>query len=210
MANEEPNRPESLADYGYTAFEKWDYPPLIYMSESAKPWIDFGESFYRASELIIGNLAQGRGFPDIEGVPAVFLFRHYLELALKRVIIRGRFLIQSNKNAARDEVKEVANIHDLAQLWKMVLADAKPKIDSDTWGSYDIPFVEKCIAEFDERDRKGFAFRYPRQGGEHYDFDFVWFRKAMEHIYQILGNMTTYLIEQHGQNEEWEDIQNSF
>ena len=95
-------------------------------------------------------------------------------------------------------------------LWEMVLKDGKPKIDSGTWENYDIPFVERCIAEFDARDEKGFAFRYPRQGGERYDYDFRYFRAAMEHVYQVLENMDTYLIETYGQNQEWKDIQNSY
>jgi hypothetical protein len=32
----------------------------------------------------------------------------------------------------------------------------------------------------------------------------------MENVYQVLENITVYLIEQHGENEEWEEIQNSF
>jgi hypothetical protein len=51
---------------------------------------------------------------------------------------------------------------------------------------------------------------YPRQGGEQYDFDFGYFRAAMEHVRHVLENMDTYLIEAYGQNEEWEDIQNSY
>ena len=39
---------------------------------------------------------------------------------------------------------------------------------------------EKVIAEFDAVDQKGFAFRYPQQGGENCRFDFPWLFKAME------------------------------
>jgi hypothetical protein len=84
--------------------------------------------------------------------------------------------------------------------------DAKPKIEQRIWNSYDTGFVEKCIAERDERDKKGFAFRYPRQGGERHDYDFRFFRSAMERVYQILENMTTVLVETHAENAEWEAI----
>jgi hypothetical protein len=30
MGGEEQAKPESLSDYGYTAFEKWDYQPFVY------------------------------------------------------------------------------------------------------------------------------------------------------------------------------------
>lgn len=205
---DENDDPESLAGYGYTAFEKWDYHPFVSVQEQPKPWVSFKESFYRASEVIIKNLAQGRGFPEVEGLAAVFLFRHYLELALKTIVMRGRLLERSDRNAVKENVKQVGRIHDLAELWQLVLTDAKPKIESNDWESYDVPFVERCIAEFHERDEKGFAFRYPGQGGERFDYDFTYFSKAMEHVYQILENITVYLIEMHGQNEEWQEILN--
>jgi len=201
---------EEPFDDGYTAFEKWEYKQLIYVGEHRKPWIIFRESFYRASEVIIKNLAAGRGFPDLEGPAAVFLFRHYLELALKALVMRGRMLDRADKNAAIDRVKEVKRIHVLADLWQLVLADAKPKIASADWDNYDIPFVEKCIAEFHDRDQKGFAFRYHSHGGEHFDYDFAYLAAAMDHVYQVLEGMIVYLVETHGQNEEWEEILNSY
>lgn len=206
MSDETQSKPESFADYGYTAFEMWKYRPFIYVQEANKVWIDFKESFYRASEIIVTRLAEGHGFMEIEGIAAVFLYRHYLELALKRIIVRGRCLIRVDENAAWGDVKEVANIHVLSELWKLVLTDAKPKIDQRIWDSYDISFIENCIVEFDKRDQKGFAFRYPRQGGERYDYDFPTFRLAMEHVYQILENMTTCLIHAHAENSEWDAI----
>jgi hypothetical protein len=206
----EEAKAEAAFDDRYTAFVKWEYKPFIYVDEHTKPWISFKESFYRASEVIIKNLAAGKGFPDLEGIAAVFLFRHYLELALKTLVMRGRFLESADKNAAIETVKEVKWIHDLAELWELVLRDAKPKIDPKDWDSYDILFVEKCIAEFHQRDEKGFALRYQGQGGEHFDYNFVYFTKAMEHVYQILEGLTVYLIETYGQNEEWEEILNSY
>jgi hypothetical protein len=197
-------------DDQYSAFQKWDYTPFITVLPDEKGWIDYAESFYHSAEILIQGLATGKGSPDVEGIAAIFLFRHYLELTLKRIVVRGRHLVNSRKNASLKDVKEVAKIHNLMALWNLVLRDAKSEIDSDTWQDYDIPFLEKCISEFDERDGKGFAFRYPRHGGERYEYDFGWILLATEHVQQILSNMTTYLIELHGENEESEEIQNSF
>ena len=58
---------------------------------------------------------------DIEGVAAVYLFRHFLELALKGIILVGRHLKKERNLTDRDEVEKVANIHDLATLWESVL-----------------------------------------------------------------------------------------
>jgi hypothetical protein len=177
MGDEE--KQNDVFDDGYTAFRKWEYKRFIYVDKQPKPWISFKESFYRASEVIVENLAKGRGFPDLEGVAAVFLFRHYLELALKTLVMRGRFLERADKNAAIENVKKVKRIHDLAELWELVLKEAKPKIDPKDWDSYDTVFVEKCIAEFHERDEKGFALRYHGEGGEHFDYDFAYMETAI-------------------------------
>jgi hypothetical protein len=183
----------SYSHYDYTAFEKWHYKAIIYEEQHEQVWTDFGESFYRASEALVDGVVKRAYSEDIEGVAALFLFRHYLELALKRIIVRGRCLIRTDKNAAWEDVKQVAKIHELPALWKMVLSDARPKL-------------ELCVNEFGVRDTKGFSFRYPRHGGEKYKYDFEWFRSAMEHTYQVLEGITTYLIELHGQNEEFDAI----
>jgi hypothetical protein len=197
-------------EHVYSAFEHWPYKPFIYVGKDKKVWISFKESFYRGAEVIITNLAEGHGFPEIEGIAAVFLFRHYLELTLKSIVLDGRRLIEPYKNVPREAIDEVIRTHRLTQLWAMVLKDAKPKIDRDAWANYDIPFVEECIKEFDARDNAGFAFRYPKHGGERYDYDFGYFPAAMEHVYQVLENVSTYLVELHGENQEWDAIQNEF
>jgi hypothetical protein len=194
----------------YTAFQKWDYEQLIHVGEYKKPWIIFRESFYRASEIIIKNLAAGRGFPDLEGPAAVFLLRHYLELALKALVMRGRMLERPDKNAAIESVKEVKRVHVLDELWRLVLVDAKPKIDPADWDNYDIPFVEKCIAELHDRDEKGFAFRYNGHGAERFDYSFGYLVVAMEHVYQVLEGLIAYLDATYDQNQEWEEILNSY
>ena len=135
MGYEEREKSESLSDFGYTALENWEYRPFIYVQEQPKSWISFKESFYRASEIIVNNLAHGHGFPEIEGLAAVFLFRHYLELALKSIILNGRFLVTADQNATRGRVEAVRSIHTLRALWEMVLKDGKPKIDSGVWAS---------------------------------------------------------------------------
>jgi hypothetical protein len=44
---------------------------------------------------------------------------------------------------------------------------------------------------------------------KHFEYDFV-YATAMEHVYQVLEGLTVYLIESHGQNEEWQEILNSY
>lgn len=36
---------DSRSDHEYTAFEKWNYRPIIYEQPHAQAWIDFADSF---------------------------------------------------------------------------------------------------------------------------------------------------------------------
>jgi hypothetical protein len=39
---------KSLADFEYTAFEKWDYHSVFYVARSEKSWLSVSDSFYQA------------------------------------------------------------------------------------------------------------------------------------------------------------------
>jgi len=80
MADEEPARPESFADHGYTAFDKWEYRQIIFPTDHEQSWRDMGNSYFMACRPLIAELAAGRLKEDVEGTATIFLFRHYLEL----------------------------------------------------------------------------------------------------------------------------------
>jgi len=155
-----PSEDQSPAADEYTAFEKWPYKQIIYKTEHKQSWRNVADSFFRASLLLAKGVARRQLFEDIEGPAAMFLFRHYLELILKSIVLNGRFLDPPDANAHPEKIEKVKNIHDLGKLWEWVIRDAKPKMDQDHWNNYDTNFVATCIAEFDSVDKKGFAFRY--------------------------------------------------
>jgi hypothetical protein len=199
-------KPFDPADFGYTAYEKREYKQVIYQLEYKQAWIDLAVSFYRSAEALIQGVVKGHLYRDIEGVTGVFLFRHFLELILKEIVLWGRMLEAEDRNAVWEQVKRVANVHNLGQLWKWVLEDAKPKMKQEVWDSFDIGFAEKMIAEFDTVDPKGFSFRYHGQGGEHCGFSYEVFLEEMDHTRQVLEAILSYLRETHGRNADWEDI----
>jgi hypothetical protein len=202
--DEEPDiQPADLTEY--TAFQKWEYRQVIYKSDQDHSWRDMAHGYFFACSALVEKLVKNELREDIEGTPAVFLFRHYLEVALKQIIFSGRLLIVEDDNTFnifKGEVKEVARIHTLATLWEWVLRDAKPKIEN--WDNYDTESVEKCIKEFDAVDPKGFAFRYRGAGGEYcrYDFGALW--SQMDHIRQVLDGIHTCLFEMRHEISEYE------
>ena len=187
----------------YTAFEKWEYRQIIYKTEHEQSWRDMAHGYFEASVLLVDGVAKGSLREDIEGLAAVFLFRHYLELKLKEIALRGRLLVSESENAIREDVKKVANTHELSVLWQWVLDDAKPKMS--LWENYDTEFVGKCITEFDAVDKKGFAFRYSGQGGEFCRFDFAALSYKMRHIRDVSDGIATYLYEARQENREYDE-----
>ena len=143
--------------------------------------------------VLIAALANGELREDIEGTAAIFLFRHYLELMLKRVLFSGRILASGDELAAVEDIAEVSKTHDLATIWDWVIKDAKPKLPE--WDNYDVASVKQCVMEFHKADRGGVAFRYDREGGELYRFDFAALNDQMDHIPQVLEGIWTGLSE---------------
>jgi hypothetical protein len=67
--------------------------------------------------------------------------------------------------------------------------------------------TDSRLSKCSHKPKSGFAEGFPAGT---LPYDFGWIVLATEHVQQILSNMATYLIELHRENEEWEEIQNSF
>jgi hypothetical protein len=196
--------PETVSLLGdYTAYQKWRYDKIIYLQSSPKSWLDIANSFYRASLVLVKGVAEDRLNEDEEGIAAAFLFRHYLELALKNIVLAGRFLTEDGGNGNPEDVKPAWG-HMLIELWKLVLRDAKPKIAPVDWDHFDTDFIESCIAEFDAIDPRGMVFRYAGEGAEGLRIHFQWLYAIMEHVRQVLDGIHTELVELHGENDDYE------
>jgi hypothetical protein len=201
---------EERDPYEYAPFEKWEYRPVLFKTDNTRTWLGVREGFYEASLTLVHSLARGKLSEDLEGVAAIFLFRHYLELSLKRIIIEGRWLKSADKNARKSEVEILKPEHRLRVLWEMMITDAKPKIGSDTWKKFDLEFVKRCVDEFDSADMKGIAFRYDGVGGENYLVSFLQLSENMVHVHQVFEGIISYLVETYGMNAEWEEYVDSF
>ena len=187
----------------YSAFERWLYNPIIVKSNHRQPVRDTIESYFSASANLVRLLCEDEYGERPEGLAVIFLFRHYLELSLKRIILNGRWLERENKNRT-GPVEPIAKVHDLRKLWNWVLTDAKPKLALDDWERYDIPFIENLVGEFHTEDRNGVAFRYAGENGDFCLFDHRTLARVLVHIHQILDGIDTCLVETYAENKEYE------
>ena len=138
------NEPKLEVREDYTAFQKWEYRQIIFRTQQNHSWRNLPHSYFFACEPLIAQLAIGQLREDIEGTAAIFLFRHFLELAFKQIIFVGRVVKVKDENlhdAVQNEVVAVRNIHGLAKLWEWVLSDARPQIEH--WDNYEYPGVPK-------------------------------------------------------------------
>lgn len=217
MADHEPT-PEELAPW--TVMRK--YVPIFRVTaESWRVDANWDEGYFLAAKLIVGKVVdlqfqpEHRRMPKMEGIVGVYLFRHYIELALKHILFHSRWLKAQSTNARWNEVKDVVRTHSLQKLWNTITTERVGKIPDDTWNSHDIAFVDACIAEFEQVDPAGETFRYhgskfgviqpPAVTGELVIlFDAL--LAQMQHVRDVLGSLDAYCLNTHGMNEEWEEI----
>lgn len=195
--------------------QKKRYTP-VFESPTSDDWTvraNWEDAYYRAAHAIVTSVAEGRYPTAVEGVAGLFLFRHYLELALKYIILHSRWLKDSETRATAEEIAEVKKTHSLKTLWQRVKTEAFPKITDDAWKDWDVEFVDACVLEFDTVDPGGERFRYHarRFGGsnagrrhEYLWIDFARLAKHMPHVHEVLEMIDLWFYETHGELEDWE------
>jgi len=112
-----------------------------------------------SADIIISYIEEGKieGHPDIYFFPIAYLYRHGIELFLKKLIQYGveLHILQKDK-----KLKKLMSEHELYQLWnrvRIVLEEVWPEGDKN-----DLKNVERLIQEFHNLDPTGQNFRYSK------------------------------------------------
>lgn len=193
------------------------------------PWrvdASWEDGYFFAARLVVSKVNDPDGplkqqpMPAIEGVAGAYLFRHYLELALKHILFHSRWLKDANTKAHWTEIKDVAKTHSLRTIWDTIKRERVGKIEDNAWKWHDIDCVEACIYEVDTVDpNPGERFRYPgkvfgvTQGPrplEELYIDFERLEAQMDHIRGNLMSLDLWLLNTYDLNDEWEEIQESY
>lgn len=211
----------------FPQYEKRPYPSVFQVpGPDWKVEAVWEDAYYQSAKRLLEGVARGEYLPAYEGVAGLYLFRHYVELALKFVIFHSRWLKDAQNNAKFEEIEDVKKGHSLKALWELAKAESQRVIPPNEWASLDIEFVENCVLELDAIDPTGERFRYhgPRFGVEknpaerakmaqtiRYDL-YVRFGElpaVIEHVHDVLSHVDVYMVETHGENQEWDDYLNS-
>ena len=126
-------------------------------SLSAHDYI-FATAFKLAGDKIIKELSRGEDpqHADMFFMPIAFLYRHSLELKIKRNIRIGIGLELIEKNEKLTTALKEHNLHRLWNYMKIVIEGYWPDGKKE-----DINNAERIILEFHKLDKSGQEFRYP-------------------------------------------------
>jgi hypothetical protein len=139
---------------------KWEYRPMFHIPKGKwKIGSIWEQAYLETAQHVLKGVLTGELNPNIHGVVGMFLFRHYVELELKYILLHTRWLRTKDTNASKAEVKEIENIHYLDKLWQMVKTETPAKIGEDIWGSHDIAFIDNVVRDLHKVDPGSFAFR---------------------------------------------------
>jgi hypothetical protein len=197
-------------------FQPHEYRPVFQPPLTGKVDALFPDGFFESAKLLLEGIKTGELRQGIEGVAAVFLCRHYLELALKYTLFHSRWLKGSCGNAVTAHVDPVGKSHDLKMLWETLTAELKAK-PSVVPSGLDLNFVGAFVKEFHAVDQDNTRFRYtgkqlPVQPSSNetltIDFDSLLFNLQL--TYDVLHTLDSYFMNTFGENEEWEAIQESW
>jgi len=125
-------------------------------------WDLYCMGYWRAADALIDHLTQARdssvcrpyaAYWESQAYPALFLYRHYLELRLKELFL-----------AYGGNLAEVNSEHRVLEIWKKVreqdeAATSEPLAPDSL---KDLQTAENIIVQFDEIDKKSQVFRYPK------------------------------------------------
>lgn len=173
----------------FTEAEDWQYNARLHGSHDK--WDAYATGYKEAADILIERVLSDRMWMDMLVYPIVFLYRHYLELRLKELVISGSQLLD----------EDAGNIHghSLIYWWK----EAR-KIFEKVWPDdekADLDSVENCILQFASKDSGSDSFRYPvnTKGEKTLDglnlLNLRQFKEAMSRVAALLEGASSAILE---------------
>ena len=112
----------------------------------------FVTAYKESADALVESAIARRAVLDVVLFPILFLYRHYLELELKNLVMIHRKLLGADPDYPQH--------HSLKALWD----EAKTGIREDYGADcpVEVDYLDSCIDELNAHDPASFSFRYPR------------------------------------------------
>lgn len=112
------------------------------------------EGYLRAADFLVEHVAKTARDQDVFVYPIAFMYRHHIELQLKRIIDTGRKLLTNNDGHPTHH-----KLHDLWPLAKGILRQTWPNEPDPS----EFKLIDNFVDHFSKVDHDSIAFRYPTQ-----------------------------------------------
>jgi hypothetical protein len=166
----------------------------------------FAQGYHNAGKKLADQIAAARGYPDYDGYPILFLYRHALELYLKAIIYRGAMLLKLVSNTTID-AERLMTKHELT----VFLPAIRAIFEAQEWNwEFDVSGLETfddfcdLVKEIERIDPRSYSFRYPtsKKGTaaleHHFVINVLSFARNMDGVLELLSGAVT------GLDESWD------
>lgn len=153
----------------------------------------FARNFKETADKLIDSIGENSGhIADKLINPALYLYRHSIELSLKGVL----YPLYIKRGVSEDKIQKKLDCHDLVKLWDRLypmMVEELPHFKSNHHYKNELKKMHKSIVELNSTDPGSFNYRYPfdtklveniyGDGRESYGFDYIYFKKGMSWLY---------------------------
>lgn len=139
------------------------YEPTLGVGDTGPGWFEYIESYRDAGRALVDIAIAGdherMAMPHLAGIPVLFLYRHYLELVMKELLLEGARHLGEPLTPG-DLARRYG--HNLLRLWRA----CQDTVDAIWPGANDrsregLTALTRQIEEFAAIDPGSFAARYP-------------------------------------------------
>lgn len=145
-------------------------------------WNSYAIGYKRAADIIVENIQSNLIELDFLVFPIVFLYRQYIELRFKMIILDGKDIL--------DENPVFPKTHKLDKLWNecsAILEKLWPTGERDT-----LEAAQEYINDFIKKDPLSTSFKYPESKDGNPSFDDTQYIDVMN-LYEIMQKFDSFL-----------------
>lgn len=156
-------------------------------------WIGYADGYLKAARLLVRHVTEARSDQDILVYPIVFLYRQYVELTLKQIVIAYRSFVN-------DDTPQQYS-HSLLEQWQSIpplFSKLQEIMDQEVLTTSELAETNRLLKEFDSVDRSSETFRYPvrKDGTSSLPQDLTHlnlrrFAEGMDRLAHLLGELVT-------------------
>jgi hypothetical protein len=196
---------KSNPDIYKNAYPNWQKSMRKYDEQFAL----FSVQFKDSADKLINDVGENRGhIVDSFINPALFLYRHSIELCLKAILYK----VYLDNGVEYEKIKEKLEGHRLDRLWSKVDNEVRSKYNfaNDQQAKIELRKIGKMMMELHDTDDSSMTFRYPfdkdleefqyGDGKESFGIDFGHMKNEIDYVH---SRLYYWIYERVSTREEW-------